>query len=121
MKEIKNYMSEGITKQELQFLKNALGQRDALLYETPIQKAGFIGRILTYNLPANYTQQQNKILAGLTREQVNASAKKWLNPEKMNILLVGDKEKIYPGLQKLGYEIVELDVDGKPVAGKKAF
>jgi zinc protease len=26
--------------------------------------------------------------------------------------LVGDKAKILPGLQKLGYEIVELDVDG---------
>jgi hypothetical protein len=25
-----------------------------------------------------------------------------------------------PGLEKLGYEIIELDVDGKP-AGKKAF
>jgi len=31
----------------------------------------------------------------------------------MNILLVGDKAKILPGLQKLGYEIIELDVDGK--------
>jgi zinc protease len=30
----------------------------------------------------------------------------------MNILLVGDKAKILPGLQKFGYEITELDVDG---------
>jgi zinc protease len=30
----------------------------------------------------------------------------------MNILLVGDKEKILPGLQKFGYMIVELDTDG---------
>ena len=35
-------------------------------------------------------------------------AKKWLNPDKMNILLVGDKAKILPGLQKLGYEIIEF-------------
>jgi len=27
--------------------------------------------------------------------------------------LVGDKVKILPGLEKLGYEIVELDVNGK--------
>jgi zinc protease len=38
----------------------------------------------------------------------------------MNILVVGDKAKILPTLEKLGYEIIELDVDGKPV-GKKAF
>jgi zinc protease len=33
----------------------------------------------------------------------------------MNILLVGDKETILPGLQKMGYEIVELDADGNQV------
>jgi zinc protease len=41
-------------------------------------------------------------------------------PDKLNMLLVGDKATILPGLQKLGYKIVELDVDGKPVE-KKAF
>jgi zinc protease len=30
----------------------------------------------------------------------------------MNILLVGDKENILPGLKKLPYDIIELDVDG---------
>ena len=110
----------GITDAELKFMKNSLGQRDALSYETGPQKAGFIGRILNYNLPANYVDQQNKILAKLTKEQVDAVAKKMLNPEKMNILLVGDKAKIYEGVKKLGYEIIELDADGKKVE-KKAF
>ena len=34
---------------------------------------------------------------------------------KMNIVLVGDKDKILPGLQRLGYDIVELDADGNPI------
>ncbi|MBK6936564.1 MAG: insulinase family protein [Chitinophagaceae bacterium] len=120
MKEIKNYRDNGITEPELKFMKNSLGQRDALLYETGIQKAGFIRRILDYNLPANYTDQQNKILAALTKQQVDATAKKLLAPEKMNILLVGDKAKIYEGVKRLGYEIIELDADGK-VVEKKGF
>lgn len=120
MKELKNYRDNGITEAELKFMKNSLGQRDALLYETGIQKAGFIGRILDYNLPANYVDQQNKILANLTKQQVDAISKKMLNPEKMNILLVGDKAKIIEGVKKTGYEVIELDVDGKPVQ-KKAF
>ncbi|MFZ1328612.1 MAG: pitrilysin family protein, partial [Chitinophagaceae bacterium] len=110
MKELKNYRENGITEAELKFMKNSLGQRDALLYETGIQKAGFIGRILDYNLPANYVDQQNKILANLTKQQIDAVAKKMLNPDKMNILLVGDKAKILEGVKKLGYEIIELDV-----------
>ncbi len=120
MKEIRNYRENGITEPELTFMKNSLGQRDALLYETGFQKAGFIGRILDYNLPANYIDQQNKILANLTKKQVDEVAKKYLNPDKMNILLVGDKAKIMEGIKKLGYEVVELDADGKPIE-KKGF
>jgi zinc protease len=120
MKELNNYRENGITEAELKFMKNSLGQRDARNYETGFQKAAFIGRILNYNLPANYVDQQNKILASLTKKEVDAFAKKMLNPDRMNILLVGDKTKIYDGIKKLGYEIIELDVDGKRI-DKKGF
>lgn len=120
MKEINNFRTNGITEAELKFMKNSLGQRDARSYETGFQKAGFIGRILNYNLPANYVDQQNRILANLTKKEVDAVAKRTLNPDKMNILLVGDKAKILEGVKKLGYEIVELDVDGKKIE-KKGF
>lgn len=112
VRDIKDYAEKGITDQELVFTKNAIGQRDALQYETGPQKAGFIRRILDYNLPANFVQQQNKVLAGMTKQDMAALSKKWLVLDKMNILLVGDKAKILPGLQKLGYDIIELDVDG---------
>jgi zinc protease len=51
-------------------------------------------------------------LTSISKEEINALAKKWIQSDKMNILLVGDKEKILPGLQKFGLEIVELDADG---------
>ena len=62
--------------------------------------------------PGNFVKQQNRILSAMTKKDIDALSKKWLVADKMNILLVGDKAKILPGLQKLGYEIVELDVDG---------
>jgi zinc protease len=120
MNEIKTYTANGPTDEEVDFMKNAVGQRDALAYETGIQKASFIRRILDYNLPANFIEQQNKILKGMTKEQMKAMAQKYLHPDKMNILLVGDKKKIMEGVKKLGYEIIELDADGK-LAGKQAF
>ena len=120
MKELKGYAATGITTDEITFMKNSLGQRDALTYETGFQKASFIGRILEYNLPADYVDQQNKILQNITKEEIDALAKKYIEPAKMNILLVGDKAKVLEGVKKLGYEVVELDTDGNR-KGTKAF
>jgi len=121
MKELKNYSQAGINDDELGFMKSAIGQRDALRYETSGQKAAFIARILDYNLPANYVEQQNRILQNMTRADLNKIITKYLKPENMNILLVGDKAKILVGVKKIGYEVVELDKDGKQVSNKKEF
>ncbi len=112
MKEINNYASNGITADEMNFMKSAIGQRDALQYETPGQKSGFVARLLEYNLEGDYVATQTKILTMMNKAEIDQLAKKWLQTDKMNILLVGDKAKILPGLQKFGYEIVELDNDG---------
>ena len=120
MKEIKDYSANGPSAEEVTFMKSAMGQRDALAYETGQQKAAFIGRILDYNLPPNFAEQQNKILMSMTPAQMKALAQKYLKPEKMNIRLVGDKKKILAGVKKLGYDIVEIDADGN-LAGKQAF
>jgi len=121
MKELKAYTTSGITEDEIKFMKSALGQRDALLYETGFQKAGFIGRILEYDLPANFVDEQNKILSKITKADIDQVSKKWIKPETANVLLVGDKVNILPGLQKLGYEIIELDVNGKLKTGNESL
>jgi len=120
MREMKEYGETGIKADELAFMKSAIGKFDALRYETPGQKAQFIRRILDYNLPANYTQQQNKILNSITKSEIDMVTKRNIRPDRMNILLVGDKAKIYEGVKKLGYEIIELDADGKKIE-KKGF
>jgi zinc protease len=120
MKIMTDIAKNGVTDEETKFIKSAVGQRDALRYETNMQKAAFVRRILDYNLPSNYVEQQAKILQGMNKEQLTAIVQKYVRPDKMNILLVGDKAKIIDGVKKLGYPIVELDADGKPI-DKKAF
>jgi zinc protease len=115
MNEIKQYAATGIKPEEIQFMRSSMGQADARNYETGIQKAAFIGRILEYNLPADYIAQRTQILNTINKQQIDAVSKKYLDVNKMNIVLVGDKAKILPGLQRLGYEIVELDANGEPV------
>jgi zinc protease len=116
LKEIKRMRDEGITDAELAFVKSAMGQSEARSYETALQKAGFLNNMLRYNLAPDYVKKQNEILQNITKEEINALAKKYLPYEKMSIMLVGDKAAIRPGLEKLGYEVVELDAEGQVVA-----
>jgi zinc protease len=121
MKDINNYVKGGPTDEEVSFMKSAVGQIEALRYETPAQKALFISRILEYNLPSDFTTQQNKILSTVKKEELGKVTRQRIQPEKLNILLVGDKAKVLERVKKLGYEVVELDADGKKVGEKKEF
>lgn len=111
-REIRNYAEGGITEPELTFTRNAIGQRDARSFETPAQKLGFLARILTYDLQDDFVEQQNEILARITQKELNQLAAKHLDMDNMVIVIVGDKQTILPGLQDLGYEIVQLDTNG---------
>ncbi len=116
IKEMRNYVKTGITEEELAFTKSSMGQADALKYETAQQKAAFIKRIMDYNLEKNFVDKQNDVLNKITKPEINALAKKHLTFDNMVIVVVGDKAKTYEGLTKLGYEVVELDADGNPLA-----
>ncbi|OKS89080.1 hypothetical protein RG47T_4561 [Mucilaginibacter polytrichastri] len=116
MKELTDYSQNGPTAAEIANMKKAISQGDALRYETGAQKARFVARILDYNLPANYVDTQNQLIATITAAQLKATANTWLKPGQINILLVGDKAAILPGLQKLGYDIIELNTEGDPVS-----
>jgi len=113
---LKEYKTGGMTNEELAFTKSSIGQSDARNYESGFQKAGFLSRILDYNLPADYPKKQNELLAKMTLADVNAINKQHLPTiDNMNIVLVGDKAKVWDGVQKLGYEIIELDANGDPI------
>nr|WP_294796079.1 pitrilysin family protein [uncultured Mucilaginibacter sp.] len=115
MSDIRLFREQGITDQELAFVKSAIGQSKALKYETALQKAYFLDDIARYKLDPDFITKQNEILKNITKAEINALAKKYLPIENMVIVVVGDKASIKPGLEKLGYPITELDMEGRPV------
>jgi zinc protease len=115
MKEISNYHRNGITEDELTFMKSSIGQREALSYESPFQKASFLRRIITYNLDEEFTTKQNNILQQMTKKDIDLLAAKYLNPDNMNIVVVGDKKVVKEKLMDLGYPLKELDKEGNEI------
>ena len=115
MDELKKYNEGGISAEELEFTKNAMAQADALKYESPQQKLGFVKRILDYDLDKTYVAKQGEIIKTITKAEIDELAKKNLPYKNMVILVVGDKATNFEKLSKLGYEIIELDVNGNKV------
>ncbi len=110
LNEINRFQASGMSEDELQFLKNAYSQSDALRYETPRQKAGFLIRILSLDLDTDYSAKQQEIIQQIDTTELNALAQKWLDTNNMNIVVVGDAAKLALDLQDLEREIVMLSV-----------
>jgi zinc protease len=116
--ELETYSAEGMTGEEYDFMRSAIGQRDALRYETPGSKLGLLGNILRYDLPLNYRTQQNNILRETDQETLDKLAARLIQPGNMAIVVVGDEAAIRPELEALGIPITVLDEDGLEVGAE---
>ncbi|MBL38977.1 MAG: peptidase M16 [Xanthomonadales bacterium] len=112
MAELESYDQAGMETEEFEYMRSAIGQRDAREYETPGRKLALLDNILTYDLPLDYRSQQNEILRTITREELNQVAARLIDPENMAIVVVGDEATIREELEALEMPIVELDEDG---------
>ena len=108
--EINGYREKGITAEELSFMRNAINQQDALRYETPRAKLGFLAQILEHNLTPSFVKERAEIVKTITVEEINALAAKHLNLAEMVMVVVGDAKTLKPQLEALGYEVVDYEI-----------
>ncbi|MGL5290467.1 MAG: M16 family metallopeptidase, partial [Vibrionaceae bacterium] len=100
-KELELYAKEGMTAQELAFLRSATGQQEALNYEEPDDKARFIAYMLKFGLQSDFVDAQKQIIEQVSLSELNALAAKWFSPKDYQIVVVGDKKIIESQLIKL--------------------
>ena len=106
-KELAHYQQKGLTTDEVDFMRQAISQNEALSYETPAQKSGFLRQLLQFDLAENYGELQSDIIKNITIEQLNEIAAKELS-KSMQWIVVGDGQVIKSQLEKMKLEIVEL-------------
>ena len=106
--EIKAYHENGITTEELAYLKKAINQRHALKYETPTAKLGFLAQILEYDLTPGFVRQQAEIVKTMTAAEINKLASQHLNLDDMFIVVVGDALLLRPKLEAMGYTVKDF-------------
>jgi zinc protease len=88
-------------------------------FESLSRVSGQIATLWAQGLPMTELQREVDVTGTATMEQVQAASKKYVQPDKLSLLLVGDLSKIEPGVRSLNLgEVVILDVEGKPVTRK---
>ncbi len=76
-----------------------------------------INEIATYDRPNDYVKQRESFVRGLTLEEHRALAQKYLVPERMIYLVVGDASTQLGRLRSLGLgEPIVLGRDGNRAA-----
>ena len=68
-----------------------------------------------FNLPINHFEANIKKISDLTVDEVRESASKHLSLDETKIIVVGDRDKVEPGLEELGYLVKHIDMYGNPV------
>ncbi|MBK8813379.1 MAG: insulinase family protein [Acidobacteria bacterium] len=116
MKEINGIRgSIPVTPAELEYNKQSIIRRYPQGFETVGQLSGQLANLVTYGLSdASFNEYIQKI-NGVTLADVNRVANKYLTPDRMAILIVGDRQTIEPKLREIdgwGSNIRFLDADG---------
>ncbi len=93
LKEIGRIRSELVSDKELADAKAYLTGSFALRMDTSAKIAGILTSIEIYNLGLDYPQKYPAIIQAVTREDLLRVAKKYLDPDRMVIVVVANQEK----------------------------
>ena len=97
--------------------KDSISRSLAGLFETSPQTAGSVAEIFVYGLPLDYYNTLPARIDAVGPADVQRVAQKYLTPDSMVIVAVGDRQKIEPELKKLDLGPTEQrTTDGAPAA-----
>jgi len=112
--EIGQLRDQPVPDQELADAKHSMVASFALSLESPAQLLSLYVTRWRYKLPADYWDRYAERVTAVTREQVQAAARKYLASNRLQIVAVGDPTKVADSLKKLG-QVETYDTEGKRV------
>jgi zinc protease len=93
----------GLSETDLQFVKNCILRSDALRFETNDALVGMLSTMTKYGLPEDYIKQEDNVIKNMTVEDSKAIADKYVVPDKMYYVVVGDAATQAKPLGKIGF------------------
>jgi zinc protease len=116
MKELRGILgARPVTDEELQTAKDSLIQRLPATFASVSAINGALTSLWTQGLADDYYQQYTKAIAAVTKDDVLRVAKKYIEIDRLAIVIVGDRSSIEAPLKATQIAPIEyLDIEGAP-------
>jgi zinc protease len=98
----------GLSDSDLLFVKNCMIRSNALRFETNGALLGMLSTIAKYKLPDDYIKTEETTIKNITGEEAKEIIDKYIIPDKMIYVVVGDAATQLKPLEKIGFGKPEL-------------
>jgi predicted Zn-dependent peptidase len=115
LKEVRRMREEKVSDRELDDARRAIVAEFALSLESPAQVIGYEITRRIYGLPADYWDTYPASVSAVSADEVQRVARKYLDPETMQIVAVGEGNKIKTTLEQWG-TVEVYDTEGNRVS-----
>jgi len=110
--ELRRIRTGDIDTRELEDTKNYLMGVFPATVQTAADIASRLVDMELYGLPEDYFDRYRENIAAVTKDEITRVANKYLDPDRILIVVVGSASAIREPLGTLGMPIHELDIDG---------
>ena len=101
-----------LTAEELENARNGLRLGYPAGFERPAQLLGQLVTLVQFGLPDDYFRTFEERLAGVSLTDTHRVGAERLSPDRLTVLVVGDRSQVEEPLRRLGYGLTLLDAEG---------
>lgn len=112
--ELERIRNEKVSDEEIQDAKNFLTGVFPIRAETQEGLTNLIVAQKLYDLPDDYLQTYRENVSRVTIDDVQRVAQKYIHPEQLAIIIVGDAGEVLPQAKSYAAKIEIFDTDGNP-------
>ena len=115
LREIDRMRAETIETAELTLATSYLDGVFPIRYETTAAIAAALGNLIIFGLPGDYFDTYRDHIRAITTTDVRRAAERYLHPDELQVVVVGDPAVTRGGMEQLGAgEVVVYDSEGSP-------
>src|SRR6185436_1991217 len=116
LNELRRIRTADIETRELEDTKSYLMGVFPATVQTASDIASRLVDMELYGLPEDYFDRYRENIAAVTKDEISRVAQKYLDPDRVLVVIVGNAAEIREPIGTLGFPVHELDIDGNMLA-----